>query len=110
MAIDENYLNSLSPEQLRDELRYYLELHYGILFALRDVPDMPSPFVLMHLGTAAKWPKDKARGLAERQKQGMDAIPPKSECESGAGLWQIIRDAIRAARHADEQLVIPSKD
>lgn len=100
MAIDETYLNSLSVEALRSELRYALEVQYGILFALRDVPEMPSPFVLLHLGTVAKWPEDKDRGKKLQRELGLDAIPPKSECESGAGLWSIIRDAIRTARSA----------
>lgn len=101
MAIDETYLNSLSVEKLRDELRHALEVKYGILFALRDVPEMPSPFVLLHLGTVAKWPEDNERGKKlRREGLGLDVIPPKSECEGGAGLWSIIRDAIRTARCA----------
>ena len=91
MAIDETYLNSLSIEQLRSELRHALEVKYGVLFALRDAPEMPSPFVLLHLGTVAKWPEDSNRGKELHRKLGLDVIPPKSECECGAGLWDRIR-------------------
>ena len=42
--IDENYVNSLSKEQLQQELKYSLEVQYGLLHALRDTPEMPSRF------------------------------------------------------------------
>jgi hypothetical protein len=99
MKIDENYLNSLSVEELRSELRHALEVKYGVLFALRDVPEMPSPFVLLHLGTVAKWPEDSERGKALQRELGLDVIPLKSECECGAGLW----DRIRRGLVADQQ-------
>lgn len=91
----EPYENTLSVEELRRELRYYLDIHYGILHALRDLPEMPPPFVLLHLGTVAKWPEDSARGKAIQRRLGSEAIPYKSECECGAGLWDRIikRDA-----------------
>lgn len=87
----EPYENTLSIEQLRSELRYYLDAHYGILYALRDAPELPPPFVLLHLGKVAKWPEDSKRGKELQRQHGLDAIPPKSECECGAGLWDRIR-------------------
>lgn len=94
MAVDETYVNSLSIEELRRELRYYLDLHYEMLHALRDVPEMAPPFVLLHLGTVAKWPEDSSRGKELQRKLGLDAIPPKSECECGAGLWDRILNGL----------------
>lgn len=94
MAIDDDYVNSLSVEQLRSELKHALEVKYGVLFALRDIPEMPSPFVLLHLGTVAKWPNDNERGKELRRKFGLSIIPPKSECEGGAGLWDRIRQGL----------------
>lgn len=100
----EPYENTLSVEELRRELRYYLDLHYGILHALRDVPEMPSPFVLLHLGTVAKWPEDSNRGKELQRKLGLDVIPPKSECECGAGLWdRILRGLGESARRDDQE-------
>lgn len=96
MAIDKNYLMSLSTCELRSELEHALEVKYGILDALRDAPDMPSPFVLLHLGTVAKWPSDSKRGKVLQRSLGLDVIPPKSECECGAGLWSRILVGLRA--------------
>lgn len=88
----EPYENTLSVEELRRELRYYLDLHYGLLYALRDLPEMPPPFVLVHLGKVAKYPEDSARGKELQRKLASGAIPFKHECEMGAGLWdRIIR-------------------
>lgn len=94
MAIDKNYLMSLSVEELRSELEHSLEVQYGILHALRDAPEMPPPFVLLQLGTAAKWPDDSNRGKTLQRKLGLEVIPPKSECECGAGLWSRIRSGL----------------
>jgi|GEM_PF-4670404 len=91
MQIDQDYVNSLSVEELRRELTHALEVKYGVLFALRDAPELPDPFVLLHLGTVGKWPEDSERGKALQREHGLDAIPPKSECEVGAGLWSRIR-------------------
>lgn len=62
MADLEPYENTLSIEQLRSELRYYIDIHHGIIHALRDAPEMPPPFVLLHLGAACKYPEDRDRG------------------------------------------------
>lgn len=88
MVIDKNYLNSLSIDELRSELEYTLQIKYGILHALRDLPEFPEPFILMHLGSiAAKYPEDWEKGKELQIKYGLKVIPPKTECELGAGLW-----------------------
>jgi len=85
---DEPYENKLSIEELRKELRYALDVQYGILNAIRDIPEMPPPFVLLHLGSSAsKYPEDKDKGKELQRKYGLEIIPPKSECEWGAGVW-----------------------
>jgi len=98
MAIEKDYLMSLSVDELRRALEQALEVKYGILHALRDVPEMPSPFILKHLGTAAKWPDDNNRGKALQRSLGLDVIPPKSECEGGAGLWERIRRGLTSEK------------
>lgn len=102
MSEIEPYENTLSVEQLRSELRYYLDAHYGILCALRDAPEMPPPFVLLHLSTASKWPEDSNRGKELQRKLGLGVIPPKSECECGAGVWDRIRAGLVANRSDGE--------
>jgi hypothetical protein len=102
MAETEPYENTLSIDELRRELRYSLDVQYGVLRALREVPEFPKAFVLMHLGSAAKYPEDWKRGKELQSKHGLDVIPPKTECELGAGLWDRIRSAL-TARGADGQ-------
>lgn len=91
MNVDHDYLNSLSVEQLRRELVEALEVKFGLLYALRDAPELPSPFVLLHLGTVGKWPEDFNLGKELQFQHGSAAIPYKTECEVGAGLWSRIR-------------------
>lgn len=103
MADDkEPYENTLSVEELRRELHYYKDAYYGVLRALRDLPEMPPPFVLLHLNTAAKYPEDWERGKRLQREYGLDAIPPKSECEKGAGLWDRIRSGMIAPHATGE--------
>lgn len=80
-------------EACRREFRYYCDLSYGLLHALRDLPEMPNAFILMHLGSAAKYPEDWNKGKELQNKLGLDTIPPKTECEMGAGLWFRLRTA-----------------
>jgi hypothetical protein len=98
MAIDQDYLMSLSVEELRRELKHAWEVKYGLLNALRDAPEMPPPFVLLHLDHAAKWPEDNNLGKKLQRELGLDKIPPKSECEGGAGVWHRIRQGLTAPR------------
>ncbi len=79
--------NSYSLEELRREYRYFVDNFYALLHALRDQPELPPPFVLLHLGTIGKWPADYEAGKKVQQERGLDAVPPKTECEIGAGVW-----------------------
>jgi hypothetical protein len=94
----EPYENSLSIEQLRCEVRELWDLQQDIVSALRDLPEVPPPWVLMFLSRANKWPEDNNLGKLMQRKYGLDLIPPKSECESGAGVWYRIRQGLLAVR------------
>ena len=96
--VDENYVNGLSVEELRRELIEALNLQYGLLSALRDAPELPDPWILCRLDYAANWSEDNPLGKKLQRKHGLDAIPPKSECESGAGVWWRIRQGLLTQR------------
>src|SRR5258708_33149930 len=91
----EPHENPLCVDELRSELRHSLDVQYGILHALRDMPQFPPPFLLLHLGSAAKFPEDWKRGKELQREYGLKVIPLKTECELGAGLWDRIRPADR---------------
>jgi hypothetical protein len=98
MSDIEPYENTLTIEQLRREVRECWDLQMDIAHALRDVPEVPPPWVLMFLSRAAKWPEDNSLGKLMQRKHRLEAIPPKSECEGGAGVWYRIRQGLLAER------------
>lgn len=95
--VDENYVNRMSIERLRTELTEALDLQFELSQALHDKPELPSPRLLHHLGQSGTWPDDSAVGKMLQRKHGLDAIPPVSECESGAGVWWRIRQGLVTA-------------
>lgn len=97
--IDEAYVNRMTPEQLRRELIDELEFTFGLMAALRDLPEMPPPFILHRLDEGATW-EHHSLGKQLQRTHSIDVIPPVSECEGGAGLWSIIRAALVAAKPA----------
>jgi hypothetical protein len=81
------------------ELEFFSSRYYEILDALAEWPKMPSPIVLKQLASAGKWATDSPRGKALQAELGLDAIPPVSECELGAGFWdRITNGAWRQSR------------
>jgi hypothetical protein len=92
------YENTLSIEELRREVRECWDRELAIANALRDLPEMPPPWVLLFFDRAAKWPEDSNLGKKIQRELGLDAIPPKSECETGAGVWYRIRQGLLAER------------
>lgn len=98
--INEKYVNSLSVDELRRELTRALEVQYGILFALRDLPEFPSAFILKELSTSARYPDDSNRGKELQREHGSSVIPFNHECEMGAGLWERIRNGLSATQNA----------
>jgi|SRR6185369_9806398 len=95
---DEPYENKLSIEELRREVRELWDLQMDIVEAIRDVPEVAPPWVLMFLSRAAKWPEDNRLGKLMQQKHRLEVIPPKSECEGGAGVWYRIRKGLLQPR------------
>ena len=102
MELDEPYENTMSIEQLRQEVRRCWNLEGAMIKALRDLPEVPPYDVLIHLSSAARWPEDNNVGKRMqhelRKPNEPSPIPYKSECESGVGLWSLIRAGIIAGR------------
>lgn len=69
------------------ETQYYIDRYYGLLYALRDRPVLPPPLVLNVLNTAGDFSKDWEEGKRIQREYGLEAVPPVTECEIGAGFW-----------------------
>lgn len=95
--VDENYINRLTAEQARLELLIALENQYALLDALRNAPEIADPIVLHFLSSAAAY-EDKDLGKLLQRKHRLDAVPPVSECETGAGIWWRIRQGLLTPR------------
>jgi hypothetical protein len=67
--------------------QYHVDRYYELLWALRDLPELPSPMVLLSLGTIGTFPGDYNEGKRIQRERGLGAVPPKTECEIGAGFW-----------------------
>lgn len=87
----EPYENKLSIEELRRELRECWDREFAICDAIRDAPLLPPPWILLFFSQSGKWPDDYERGKLLQRQRGLDAVPPKTECEIGAGVWSRIR-------------------
>lgn len=73
------------------EAERYGQQLYALIQALHDWPKMPEPMLLKLLGEiGSKHHEDGDRGKRLQTELGLDAIPPVSECEWGAGLWDRI--------------------
>lgn len=88
-------------DALRKEVHMLCDEQDAFKDALRDVPDMIPVRGLWFLAETAMNIRDpdlKPIGKLEQRKRGLDVVPPKTELEVAAGLWVIIRDALRAAK------------
>lgn len=94
----EPYENTLSIEQLRREVRECWDREQAIVTALRDLPEMAPPWILLFLDRAATYPDDNSLGKKLQRHLKSSAIPFKSECEGGAGVWYRIRQGMAAPR------------
>ncbi len=92
----EPYENQLTIEELRREVRECWDREHAIIEALRGLPEMAPPWILLFFSRASKWPEDSNLGKMLQRKMTLDAIPPKSECETGAGVWYRIRKGMMA--------------
>ena len=95
---DTPYENTLSIDELRREVRECWDREHAIARALRDLPEMAPPWILLFFSRASQWPEDSNLGNLLQRKLGLDAIPPKSECETGAGVWYRIRQGMLMPR------------
>ena len=90
--VDKAYIERRDRAGLARELTFELERIYALREAFKELPEVP-PVEAMHLlSEFATYPRDWERGK-KMQAAGLD-IPPNSECESGAGLWALIREAL----------------
>lgn len=64
--------------------------YFALLRAFKNWPAMPGPVALKILGSAGTFPDDGNRGKVLQRELGLDVIPPKVECEMGAGFWDRI--------------------
>lgn len=88
------YENTLSIEELRREVRECWDREHAIVKALRDLPEVAPPWILLFFSRAAAWPEDNSLGKLLQRKLGSETIPFKSECEGGAGIWYRIRQGM----------------
>lgn len=72
--------------------------YYDLLWALRDLPDVPSPRVLLSLSIIGKFPEDWNEGKRIQRERGLEVVPPKTECEIGAGFWHRVIKPVPALR------------
>lgn len=98
------YENTLSVEELRREVRECWDREHAIADALRDLPEMAPPWILLFFSRASQWPDDSDLGKKLQRRLGWNAIPPKSECETGAGVWYRIRQGMLQPR-PDEPMI-----
>lgn len=92
-----NIEDTMGVEELRRELRRAWDIHYGLIDALNNLPEVPEPRVLSALSEGAK--DEGWMGKIMQRRLGLEVIPPVSECERGAGLWFFLRNALRRARN-----------
>lgn len=94
----QSYEETLTIEELRIEVRRLWNQIDGMTTDLHTLPAVPSLETLRLLGTLSGGlhtePSLGILGIALRQTCGIDAVPPVSEMEHGAGLWKVIRDAL----------------
>lgn len=87
-------VDEIDKEATREELYAVIDSLRADLRLFRDVfrnaPNMPEPIALNRIGRFAKWPEDNERGKAIQREIGHERVPFRSECESGAGLWDRI--------------------
>src|SRR5690349_6742779 len=80
------------------EEQYYKDRYYLLLWALRDQPEVPSPLVLSVLGGIAEFKEDWDEGKRIQRERGLHVVPPKTECEMGAGWWhRVMRPVLTPA-------------
>ena len=100
--IDRRYIDSLTVQALRNELTWELEQKFALIEAFKELPDVAPVEALHYLSEFSTYPRDREKGKQMQREFRSEVIPPNAECESGAGLWSILRDALRSARAFDK--------
>lgn len=77
-----------------DDAKYYKDRYYPLLWALRNRPVLPDPLVLHILSQAGNFSLDIEEGKRIQREYGLDAVPPVTECEIGAGFWHRVIQAV----------------
>lgn len=103
----EPYENKLTFEELREEVRRCWDAHHELSMALKTLPDMPGHGALRLLNDYPRgaWPRVWELGKEEQRRltdgpgvhfdDAKNVIPYKTEYEIAAGIWLVIRDALR---------------
>lgn len=92
--IDPKYIERRDREELARELTWELERIFALREAFKELPEVAPVEALHLLNEFSTYPRDWERGKQMQRQFGLDKIPPNSECESGAGLWALIREAL----------------
>ncbi len=88
--------NLLGIDELRREVRRSWSLEFDLADALTELPEVPPVSVLLFLGSGriSKFPGDWEVGKDMQNKYGLEKVPPKTECELGAGVWMRLREKL----------------
>ena len=80
------------------DTKYWDNIDLELSEEIRTMPIVPSKRILVLLSTAAYSIPDhiKDKGKELQRKHGLEKIPPVAEMEWAAGLWSLIREAIKA--------------
>lgn len=92
--LDIPYIETLSVDELRRELRRAWDEQNALVKAIRDRADVPPYKVQLFLSRAAKWPEHNNIGKRLQQELGSGKIWFKSECEGGSGLWHLLMKGV----------------
>jgi hypothetical protein len=95
--VDRRSIDSMSIEHLRNELVWEMEQKFAMMEAFKELPEVAPVPALHYLNDLSTYPRDWEKGKQMQREHSIEAIPPVSECETGAGLWSIIRAALVAA-------------
>jgi hypothetical protein len=96
--IDERYIDSQGMDELRYNYKRLLNEWAAVKRAFKDLPEVPSATALLALDGLSDFGRDWDLGKKMQNKHGIGAVPPKTECECGAGLWARIQPVLKAAK------------
>lgn len=99
--MNEPYENTLSIEQLRQEVRKLWDEQQAFNQALIDLPEVPPidalgmlASVSMNLSMNLKGFDLDLQGIGKALQRSHEGVPFQCEYETAAGLWSIIRQAL----------------